>query len=343
MAGQSPAEARGPLVEEALAAAREIDIDQQSQLWAAEKAACLAELLPLLDPTRREAVTSEALTALLAAEHDPGMPALLASHLTEPLVRQVLHDLEEARDSTWRTARLLPRLAELGYPGEALTRIATLPDASQAATALAACAQYLPEPQAREALHLARGLERGPGGTTDRAVALLLVQLAKLGHPEEAITQAQGELTTNHWMPAAASVLLDHVPQADRAGLALDALAAIQHSALSSERDTMSGLAIDAMDAPRAALLEWIQKILRELSHGSRSALLRDLTSLGPVIVALDGGDALAEVARAIRDACRWWPSDTGSSQPASWKTTTPEPDPPEPGSAHPHPVQARR
>ena len=116
-------------------------------------------------------------------------------------------------------------------------------------------------------------MERAPGGTTDRAVALLLVQLAELSHPDEAIAQARAELPRNHWMPTVISVLLKHAPQDDQAQLALDALAAIQRLSPSrDERGVMFDLAIDAMDAPRPALLEWIKESLRQLSHSPRSS-----------------------------------------------------------------------
>jgi hypothetical protein len=110
---------------------------------------------------------------------------------------------------------------------------------------------------------------------------------------------------------------------------ALDALAAIQrHPPGSDERGAMRGLAAYAMDAPRQALPEWLQTTLRELSLGSRVTLLNDITDLGAVIVGLDGGHALAEVARAVRDAYRWWPSDPDNSQPMSWRPAGTGPGP---------------
>lgn len=324
IAALSPAAAQGPLVDEALDAAR-----QAEREWRTSKHACLTELLPLLDPDHREAVAGEALAALLAEKHDPGMPSMLADNLTERVVRQALNDLEQTGDNTWRIARLLPRLAALGHAEEALARIATLPDASQAATTLAACTSHLPKPQVWEALRLAGDLERDPGSETDRAVALLLVRLAELGHPEEAIRRAKAELSRNRWMSTVVIVLREHVPETERAELALCALTAIRRLRPDSDdRDAIRELALDAMDAPRPSLLEWLQKTIHELSLGPRSALLHDLTDLGAMIVALDGGDALAEVARAARDVCRWWPADIDGLQPTSWQPSATEPGP---------------
>jgi hypothetical protein len=144
----SPEPARTALAEEALAAARAIE---PGSALSAERALCLAGLLPLLDTGQHEEVTAEALAALLAEDRDPGMPRALADQLTEPLVRGALNDLRESGDESWRTASLLPCLAAFGHPDEALTRIAAIPDASQRGDSLAECARHLDEHQVRQA------------------------------------------------------------------------------------------------------------------------------------------------------------------------------------------------
>jgi hypothetical protein len=50
---------------------------------------------------------------------------------------------------------------------------------------------------------------------------LLLIRLAELGHAEEAIARARADLPHNRWMPTVVDLLLKHVPDVERAELAL--------------------------------------------------------------------------------------------------------------------------
>ena len=47
---------------------------------------------------------------------------------------------------------------------------------------------------------------------------------------------------------------------------------------------------------------------LRRLATHSRKKLLNDLSALTPVVGALGGAEALAELAEAIDDVGQWWP-----------------------------------
>ena len=49
-------------------------------------------------------------------------------------------------------------------------------------------------------------------------------------------------------------------------------------------------------------------RTLRLLATRTRRDLLRDLITLLPLLTALGGAEAVAEIARAIRDVGRWWP-----------------------------------
>ena len=317
-AGLSPAPVRAALAEEALAAAREIEADA---VLSAERAPCLAGLVPLLDAELREAVTAEALAAMLAEDRDPGMPRALADELTEPQIRQALSDLSESGDESWRIARLIPLLAALGHTDEALGRIATLPDARKRGDALADCAGHLDEDQVRQSLQVAVRDQGAPEFATDRAIALLLFRLADLGYAGEAVAWASNELRGNLFMPTVVLQLIKHVPEADQPELALTALkAALQQFPSRDERAIARGLAAYAMEAPRSVLVEYLQAVLSELSLGPRSNLLRNIADLGALIVGSDGADALDEVARAVVKVCRWWPTGTDEPQPISWR-----------------------
>jgi hypothetical protein len=48
--------------------------------------------------------------------------------------------------------------------------------------------------------------------------------------------------------------------------------------------------------------------VLRALSHQPRSALVKNLGALAPVINYMGGPAAVAETIRAMRDVAAWWP-----------------------------------
>ncbi|MEA5602446.1 hypothetical protein, partial [Nostoc sp. UHCC 0252] len=93
--------------------------------------------------------------------------------------------------------------------------------------------------------------------------------------------------------------LPDVLPQA------LEAALAIRSEEYRAE--TLSALAPGLSQMPNAKLFPLWQDTLHELSIRTRPNLLQDIKVLFPVIFALGGEAATAEVARAIVDVARWW------------------------------------
>ncbi|MEH1772163.1 MAG: hypothetical protein V7L24_04385 [Nostoc sp.] len=71
--------------------------------------------------------------------------------------------------------------------------------------------------------------------------------------------------------------------------------------------NVLSALASGLSQMPTAELFSLWQDTLHELSLRTRSNLLRDIKALFPVIFALSGEAATAEIACAIFDVARWW------------------------------------
>ena len=69
----------------------------------------------------------------------------------------------------------------------------------------------------------------------------------------------------------------------------------------------LSALADSLSQMPTAELFPLWQDTLHELSLRTRRNLLQDIKVLFPVIFALGGETATAELARAIVDVGRWW------------------------------------
>ncbi len=83
----------------------------------------------------------------------------LAPHLSEPLSREALavaREIEDAASKAMAVARLATRLAELGYPGEALVRVLEIEDDGSRGEALVGLGPHLPESLTVEALAAAR-------------------------------------------------------------------------------------------------------------------------------------------------------------------------------------------
>ncbi|MDZ8034287.1 hypothetical protein, partial [Nostoc sp. DedSLP04] len=71
--------------------------------------------------------------------------------------------------------------------------------------------------------------------------------------------------------------------------------------------EALSALADSLSQMPAAELFSLWQDTLDELSLRTRPNLLQDIEALFPVIFALSGKAATAEIARAIVDVGRWW------------------------------------
>jgi hypothetical protein len=69
----------------------------------------------------------------------------------------------------------------------------------------------------------------------------------------------------------------------------------------------LSALAYSLQLNPTVDIFTFWQDILHELSLRTRPDLLQDIKSLFPIIFALGGKTATAELARAIVDVARWW------------------------------------
>jgi len=112
-------------------------------------------------------------------------------------------------------------------------------------------------------------------GDEDRraeVLAALAPRLAEFGYPQEALTAAR-EIRDQPQRAKALAALASHLAK-----------------------------------LPRPVLYSLWDETLPILARRTRRDLLTDLGALAPVIVALGGAKALAETARAIQDAARWWP-----------------------------------
>ncbi|MDZ8032784.1 hypothetical protein [Nostoc sp. DedSLP04] len=164
---------------------------------------------------------------------------------------------------------------------------------------MSALAQNLPPELLPEALAAARAIQ----SESDRADALSA--LAQNLPPEllpEALAAAraiQSESDRANALSALAQKLPDILPEA------LAAARAIQGDDFRA--NALSALADSLSQMPSTELFPLWQDTLHELSLRTRRDLLQDIKALFPVIFALGGETATAEIARAIVDVARWW------------------------------------
>ncbi|MDZ7955277.1 hypothetical protein, partial [Nostoc sp. DedQUE09] len=102
----------------------------------------------------------------------------------------------------------------------------------------------------------------------------------------------------------ALSALADKLPP-ELLPQALAAATAIQSE--DYRADALSALASCLSQMPAAELFPLWQDTLHQLSLRTRRDLLQDIEALFPVIFALGGEAATAEIACAIQDVARWW------------------------------------
>jgi len=197
----------------------------------------------------------------------------LAPYLTPDLLRQALKAAQAIGDEWARSdalVGLLPRLAELGRPGEALEAVwAIRPETTRSRT-LAGLAPYLTPDLLGQALKAVQAIR--PEGEQAWALAGLLPRLAELGCPGEA----------------------------------LEAARAIGDEEARS--NALARLAPRLRELPPEILYRLWEETLRVLVTRTRRDLLSDLEALAPVLMALGGGEAVAETITAIQDMGRWWP-----------------------------------
>jgi hypothetical protein len=236
----------------------------------------IAWLVPHLPEPERETTLRQALKTAGQIENESFRAealAKLAPHLPEPLLRQAVVDIGiPLYGFFWgqALAGLCSRLAELGYPDQALTIACQAWPESSRAEALAKLAPHLPEPLLHQALASARQIV----SQYDHADALagLVPRLAELGHIALSL-EVTGQIEIK-WNRA----------------------------------EALAGLAPHLAALPCSTLYSLWRKTLPVLSTRTRRDLLSDLRALTPLIFALGGETAITETFRAIQDVDRWWP-----------------------------------
>ncbi|WGV27274.1 NB-ARC domain-containing protein [Halotia branconii] len=275
---------------EALAAARAI----QDEKYRANALSALADKLPEVLP--------EALSAARAIQYESHRADALSA-LADKLPPELLPKaLAAARTIQYESHRvyalnaLADKLPEV-LP-EALAAARAIQDELHRVYALNALADKLPE-VLPEALAAARTIQY----ELHRVYALNALATDIL--PEvlpEALTAARA-IQDEKYRASALSALADKLPEV--LPEALTAARAIQDE--SHRADALGALASGLSKMPNTKLFPVWQDTLDELSLRTRPNLLADIKALFPVIFALGGEVATAEVAHAIIDVGRWW------------------------------------
>ncbi|BAY24323.1 regulatory protein [Calothrix sp. NIES-2100] len=312
------------LLPEALAAVRPI----QDEYYRANALSALAEKLP-------PELLPEALKAARAIQ-DEYSRALALSALVEKLPQELLPEalaaaraIQDEYSRALALSALVEKLPQELLP-EALAAARAIQDKKYSADVLSALAEKLPE-ILPEALAAARAIQ------DESYRALTLSTLAeKLPELLPEALAATRPILNKEYRASALSALVEKLPPellpealaAARAiqdeyfrALALSALAdklppELLPEALAAVRpiqdeyyrsSALSALALGLSQMLNAKLFPLWQDTLNELSARTRPHLLRDIKALFPVIFALGGKVATAEVARAIMDVGRWW------------------------------------
>ncbi|MBW4500622.1 MAG: hypothetical protein KME57_13945 [Scytonema hyalinum WJT4-NPBG1] len=277
---------------EALAAAKLIQ-SETSRVWAL---AALADKLPI-------DLLPEALAAakLIQDEYSRARAlAALADKLPIDLLPEALAAAKLIQDEYSR-ARALAALADklpIDLLPEALTAAKLIQDEYSRARALAALADKLPQvlPEALAAAKLIQS-------ETSRATALAaLADKLPIDLLPEALTAAkliQDESDRAEALAALADKLPEVLPEA------LAAAKLIQDEY--SRAQPLAALALPLSKIPTTLLFPVWGQTLHELSLRTRRNLLSDIEKLVPVIFALGGQEAIAEVSCAISNVARWW------------------------------------
>ncbi len=273
--------------------------------------------------------------------------AVLAPYLPESLLMEALVAARGISGSFGRPddcaealAALVPQLAKLGYPAEALAAVQEIKHDYFRAEALARLAPYLPEPLLREALTALREISYA----TNRARALVglapyLPRPLLSEGPREALVEIwRMDLVLEYRVEMLAGlapylpelllseslreVLTKAVNDDDRAkalvGLSMHLPDPLLDEALAIARkiegDDYRAGALAALTQPLSMHLPPIRlyslwcETLHVLASRTRKCLLSDLQALSPLVAALGEKDAIVETFRAIQDIGRWWP-----------------------------------
>ncbi|MEH1851474.1 MAG: hypothetical protein V7L11_07255, partial [Nostoc sp.] len=137
---------------------------------------------------------------------------------------------------------------------------------------------------------------------SDRAYALIAL-VEKLPELLPEALNAAREIQNQSDRAYALIALVEKLPE-----LLPEALNAARKVQNQSDRAyALIALASGLSQMPFAELFPLWQDTLHELSLRTRHNLLQDIEALFPVIFALGGEAATAELARAIVDVARWW------------------------------------
>ncbi|MBD2441059.1 NB-ARC domain-containing protein [Nostoc sp. FACHB-110] len=279
------------VLKDALAAARAIQ-DESSR---ASALSALADKLP--------EVLKDALAAARAIQDERYRASALralADKLPPELLKDALAAARAIQDERYR-AYVLSALADKLPPEllkDALAAARAIQDESSRASALSALADKLPE-VLKDALAAARAIQ------DERYRAYVLRALAdKLPEVLKDALAAARAIQDESSRAYVLRALADKLPPE----LLKDALAAARAiQSESSRASALSALADKLPQMPPAELFPLWQETLHYLSLRTRPKLISDIKTLFPVIFALGGEAATAEVARAIVDVARWW------------------------------------
>jgi CHAT domain-containing protein len=281
------------LLPEALTAAREI----QDEYRRANILSALAEKLP-------PHLLPEALAAAKEIQNEFDRANILSA-LAEKLPQvlpEALAAVKEIQSEGYPRANILRTLAEKlpqVWP-EAFAAAREISYERDRVDALIALAQKLPPQLLAEALAAAKEIQ------SEEYRANVLSALAKQLPPE---LLAQGlaaarEIQEEYYRVNVLSALAEKLPPK----LLAQGLAAVREIQSESDRTkVLSALASGLSKMPSTELFPLWQDTLHQLSLRTRPVLLQDIKALFPVIFALGGEAATAEVAHAIVDVARWW------------------------------------
>lgn len=226
----------------------------------------------------------DALTLVQSLEQDHNrvdayqeiIPYLPEYSLGQVLTAIKMINYEGARHSV--LGALAPRFAQLGQEEVARSLIAEIKSGLQRALAAAHTVPYATEPLRTDAM--------------EHALIIITNMQDALGEHE-------------HWWQAQAlSILAPHLPQ--------ELLEVAWPLALNIEtggerRRALTALAKELAKLPHNVLYPLWAKGTRRLAIRARGNLLNDVQALAPIILALGGPQATAEVIKTIHDIGRWW------------------------------------
>jgi hypothetical protein len=276
------------------------------------------QALTTLVPHLTDSLQQRALNALAAAE-PAGLRAAALGELAHRLgdalrpwlVSQALAAVRTVNDEGERTrlaAALAPHLPQ-AWLDYLLPLAHKLPGDAQRARALASLARQMSEPARGQALQqaLASALRVSPPTQLAEALDAVAAQLPAPLLP--AACGAAANLADPAVRAHALTALAPHMPPAETISclqVALEAVLLLEEKA--GRADLLARLASLAARLPAVDLHPLWARALTALSVRSRSEALADLRALLPVLLALGGARAAAEVYQAIEEVGRWWP-----------------------------------